>query len=175
MEKLHPPLGRRRDVGDLPPMRGSELPFKNIQYLGFPSLRLDIYILLWKSTHIGHCTFGRAEHGKCGNGRETAGYCPGGIIMSGNVRYCAAAPYCVTSLNNVDADCAAAAWGGCGGEWTMANQLYVKSFQSSSSSSSRPSPSSSLSSSSSTSFCLVFREKNIGLKCPEFEIPESHI
>ena len=46
--------------------------------------------------------------------------------MSGNVRYCAAAPYCVTSLNNVDADCAAAAWGG----WTMANQLYVKSGES---------------------------------------------
>ena len=89
----------------------------------------------------------RAEHGKCGNGRETAGYCPGGIIMWGNVRYCVAAPYCVTSLNNVDADCAAAAWGG----WTMANQLYVKSFQSlSSSSSSKLSPSSSLSSSSST-------------------------
>ena len=152
MEKLHPPLGRRRDVGDLPPMRGSERLLKIYNISAFPPCApIYIYIVEIHAHWTIHAIVPlRAEHGKCGNGRETAGYCPGGIIMWGNVRYCVAAPYCVTSLNNVDADCAAAAWGGCGGEWTMANQLYVKSFQSSSSSSSRPSPSSTLSSSSST-------------------------
>ena len=54
MEKLHPPLGRRRDVGDLPPMRGSERLLKIYNISAFPPCAPIYIYILWKSTHIGH-------------------------------------------------------------------------------------------------------------------------
>ena len=75
MEKLHPPLGRRRDVGDLPPMRGSERLLKIYTYniSAFPPCA-PIYIYCGNPRTLDNCTFARQSRAwkmwkREGNGR----------------------------------------------------------------------------------------------------------
>ena len=69
---LPPTLGRRRDVGDPPPMRGSDRPLK------ISTSTISHAFILWKNprAHIGHCKQLKPDAEASMENGETAGKRP---------------------------------------------------------------------------------------------------